>query len=270
MIINLLDIIQWTVLKHLWQYNMGLFNDKKYIVNFQCDDWSVRKYTPVRPASEFVPEKFKQIPAFVDKQHHMVDSVKTVRVCPGINQYMGLGYVIPAWCDIELIPDETSENIQIRYSDPNFKPDFHYKEQLNNLLDKKFSVRVPIKLDNPWRIYTAKNWSLMYVPMLYWDDRNWEALPGITDNDIGPLGCPINIMLKEPKYTLIKQGEPLVQLVPIYRQEVLAKTSDITKVALLRHKALDALRFKSFKGWGKFMSDRKNYKLDAFDTDLPE
>jgi len=243
---------------------------QKYTINFECDDWSIRKYAPIRPANEFIPDKFKQIPSFVDKQTHMVDSLKTVRVCPGINQYMGLGYVIPAWCDIEIIPDNTGEQIQIRYSDPNFKPDFHFTQQLNNLLDQKFSVRVPIKLDNPWRTYTAKNWSLMYVPMLYWDDRNYEALPGITDNDIGPLGCPINIMLKEPKYTLIKQGDPLVQLIPIYRQEIIAKTSDITNTALLRHKALDALRFKSFKGWTKYMSERKNYIIDDYDTDLPE
>tara|TARA_B110000503_G_scaffold86254_1_gene131347 strand:- start:1233 stop:1979 length:747 start_codon:yes stop_codon:yes gene_type:complete len=248
---------------------MWPFNKRKYIVNFQCDDWSIRKYVPVRPANEFIPDKFANIPVFADKQPHRIDSTKTVRVCPGINQYMGLGYVIPAWCDIEIIPDELG-NVQLRYSDPNFKANYHHPTQLNNLLDKKFSVRLPIKLDNPWRIYTANNWSLMYLPMLYWDDRNWEALPGVTDNDLGPLGCPINIMLKEPKYTLIKQGDPLVQIIPIYRQEIIARTSDVTQTALLRHKALEALRFKSFKGWTKFMSEKKNYKVDAKDLDLPE
>jgi hypothetical protein len=248
---------------------MWPFNKKHPVINFECDSWAVRKYAAVRPAREFVPEKFQNLPPFVDKKEHLLDSIKTVRACPGISEYMGLGYVIPAWCDIELFPENNGQSVRARYSDPKYNHAIHYPEQLGNFLEKTFSVRSPVKLDNPWRVYSQKNWSILYLPMYYWEGRNWEAVPGIIDHDIGALVSPINIMLKEPKYTIIKQGEPLVQLVPIYREEVLAKSSDVTETAMKRNRSILGLHSMTFKGWTKFMRERKQYKLDAQDTDLP-
>lgn len=239
------------------------------IVKFECSNWAVRNYAPVRPSREFIPESIQKMHAFADKQRHVIDSVKTVKACAGISEYFNLGYVIPAWCDIELFPNEDG-SVNARYSDPQYKHAWHFPEQIGNVLDKKFAVRKPVKLDNPWLIYTKANWSLLWMPMYYWDDRNWEAVPGIMDHDIGALQTPINIMLKEHKYTLIKQGEPLVQVVPIRREKILARTSDITETALQRHRSISSLKFMNFKGWTKFMREKKEYKIDARDLDLPE
>ena len=248
---------------------MWPFNKKKYQVYFETDNWAARKYSPIRPAREFIPKKFSDMPSFVDRQEHLLDSTKTIKLCPGISEYFGLGYVIPAWCDIEIYPMPDG-SVRARYSDPTYNHGFHSPEQINHFMEETFKVRTPVKLDNPWWTYTAKGWSLLYLPMLYHEEQNWQALPGISDNDIGALQTPINIMLKEPKKTLIKQGDPLCQVIPIYRDEVVARTGNIRQSTQIRNSNIVQSMFMSFKGWSKLMRERKRYRLDAHDTNLPE
>ena len=237
-------------------------------IYFETDNWAIRKYAPIRPANEYIPKKFSSMAAFVDKRPHRIDSVKTVRACPGISEYFGLGYVIPAWCDIEINP--TPNGIQARYSDPTFHHAVHSPEQIENFMEKTFKVRSPVKLDNPWRTYTTKGWSLLYLPMLYHEEQNWQAMPGIIDHDIGALQSTINIMLKEQEPTLIRQGDPLCQVIPIQRNDVVARTGDIRTSTELRNKSIIQSMFMSFKGWAGLMREHKRYKVDAHDTDLPE
>ena len=237
-------------------------------INFECDNWAVRKYAPITPASNFLPTRFKNLPAFVDKQTHMIDSIKTVKACPGIKDYLSLGYVIPAWCDMEFTPQ--GDNIFGRYSDPTYNNAIHSKEQIGDFLEKKYRVRTPLKLDNPWRTWSKKGWSILYLPMFYHEDVNFEAMPGIIDHDLGGLHSPINVMLKENKYTFIKQGDPLVQMIPIKRDPVLLRTGNASELAWIRNNAITAMHKMTFKGWTKLMRDHKRYNIDAHDTDLPE
>lgn len=237
-------------------------------INFECDNWAVRKYAPITPASNFLPTRFKNLPAFVDKQTHMIDSIKTVKACPGIKDYLSLGYVIPAWCDMEFTPQ--GDNIFGRYSDPTYNNAIHSKEQIGDFLEKKYRVRTPLKLDNPWRTWSKKGWSILYLPMFYHEDVNFEAMPGIIDHDVGGLHSPINVMLKENKYTFIKQGDPLVQMIPIKRDPVLLRTGNASELAWIRNNAITAMHKMTFKGWTKYVKEKKTYKIKHQDTDLPE
>ena len=66
------------------------------VVNFETENWAVRKYAPIKPASEFVPSQWKKMPTFTKKEKHKIDSEQTVRACPGIGDYMKTGFIIPA------------------------------------------------------------------------------------------------------------------------------------------------------------------------------
>ena len=243
--------------------------NNKPALNFETDNWAVRKYAPIRPSIEFLPKKFKEMPLFLNKQEHMIDSIKTVKACPGIKDYLTLGYIIPAWCDMEFTPVEDGQVLG-RYSDPAYNHASHYEEQVGNLLEKTHKVNRPIKLDNPWRTWTSKGWSILYLPLFYHDDLNFDAVPGIIDHDLGALQSPINIMIREPKKTVIKLGDPLVQIIPVRREEIFARTGDISKTAIIRNNNIIRLFSQTFKGWTKYMKEKKNYKIVNEDTDLPE
>ena len=50
-----------------------MFSKKeKAVVNFETENWAVRKYAPIKPASEFMPGPWKQMPTFTDKQKHKI------------------------------------------------------------------------------------------------------------------------------------------------------------------------------------------------------
>jgi hypothetical protein len=250
---------------NIWPFK----KEKTHQVYFETDNWAVRKYSPVQLARDFVPKQFSDMPLFIDKQEKMIDSQKSIRACPGISEYFGLGWVIPAWCDIEMYPMEDG-SVRARYSDHNYNHGFHPIPQVGNFMEKTFKIRMPVKLDNPWHTYTKKGWSLLYLPMMYHEEHNWQIMPGIIDHDLGPTISPINIMLKESKITLIKQGEPLCQIIPIYREEVSARSGSVREITKTRNSGIISSMFMSFKGWTKLMRDHKRYNIDAHDTDLPE
>ena len=89
------------------------------------------------------------------------------------------------------------------------------------------------------------------------------------DHDLGALISPINIMLKEKQPTSIKLGEPIVQVIPIKREKVTARTSALSKTAVDRHNAIIQTNKITFNGWSKWQHAKKTYVVDSHDTDLP-
>ena len=241
----------------------------KPILFFETENWAVRKYAPIRPAKEFLPEAWKNMPTYTKKATHLIDSDKSVKACPGIGDFMSMGYVIPAWCDIEITPGQDGLSVSTRYSEPNYNSAYHPVDQISKDLLKNFGVRAAVKLDNPWKMWAAEGWTLMYLPMFYFEDRNFEAIPGVIDHDMGALVNPINIMLKEIKPTTIKLGDPLCQVIPIKRETVVARTGQLSDTAVNRHNAISQLKNIVFAGWTRWQHAKKDYVVDAHDLHLP-
>lgn len=241
----------------------------KPILFFETENWAVRKHAPIRPAKEFMPEAWKNMPTYTKKATHLIDSDKSVKACPGIGDFMSMGYVIPAWCDIEITPGQDGLSVSTRYSEPNYNSAYHPVDQISKDLLKNFGVRAAVKLDNPWKMWAAEGWTLMYLPMFYFEDRNFEAIPGVIDHDMGALVNPINIMLKEIKPTTIKLGDPLCQVIPIKRETVVARTGQLSDTAVNRHNAISQLKNIVFAGWTRWQHAKKDYVVDAHDLHLP-
>ena len=235
---------------------------------FECENWATRKYSPIRPAAEFIPEKFKNLPTVLHKGEFQKQNVYSVKICPGLQHYIGQGFVIPAWCDIDV--KIINDHPHVTYSDPDCNHAYHSKEQMGDFLNTRFSLQTPVKLDNPWIMYTKKGWSTTYLPMLFHENPYFEAVPGSINHDKGPGQTPINIMLKTNKDFVIKQGTPLVQVIPYPRETVVARTGDISKTTSRRYHSLIKTAVLTFKGWRFFMADEKNnYIVDARDTEVP-
>ena len=133
----------------------------KPILFFETENWAVRKHAPIRPAKEFMPEAWKNMPTYTKKATHLIDSDKSVKACPGIGDFMSMGYVIPAWCDIEITPGQDGLSVSTRYSEPNYNSAYHPVDQISKDLLKNFGVRAAVKLDNPWKMWAAEGWTLM-------------------------------------------------------------------------------------------------------------
>lgn len=247
----------------------NLFKKEEPVINFACQSWGVRKYAPIQPAGKFFPDKFKELSPYYKKEQYNIDSHKTVRSCPGITDYMSMGYVIPAWCDITIEPTPDGKHIITRYSDDMYNDAYHPEEQLGKFMEKKFAVRGAVKLDNPWFTWNKSGWSTLYLPMYYHEGKNWEAVPGVMDHDLGAPQSPINIMLKEIKPTVIKMGEPIVQVIPFKREKQVARTMELNETVMKRQWAISSLHKMTYAGWIKWVKAKKLYTVDAHDTELP-
>lgn len=245
-----------------------MFNKKEDpIVQFSCKEWSIRKYAPILPANHFFPDEFKNLsPGEVcpfDPFHSA--SLLTARLCPALNQYMSSGYIIPAWQDIEIKFDSNGD-WRMNFSNPDYRNSTHSEEQFPEMINR-FEFRTAIKLISPWSIKTKPGYSLMWLPLFY-HNLNYQALPAILDSDTIPNEMPINLMFLEKKDTLIKLGDPLVQVIPFKRENINAVSREYNQSDFKRWKSLHGLRLLTRFSWRPFIKNKIRYTLDQQDTEL--
>lgn len=244
-----------------------MFNKKqKPIIEFSCREWAIRKHAPVLPASKFLPKEYEKLQAGskCPFDHLQEASMLSIKMCPAVNNFMNAGYVIPAWCDIEIKFE--GDQYRINYSNFNYQHRTHPDEQFTGMFDR-FKVRTDIKLDSPWAIKTAPDYSVMWMPM-WFHNSNFQAVPAIVDTDRVPNHNPINIMLFEPKDTVIKMGDPLVQLIPFKREPVAAISREYNESDNKRIQSIMGLGQLSKYGWRQFIKKNISYLLDRQDLDL--
>lgn len=244
-----------------------MFNKKQQpIIEFSCREWAIRKHAPVLPASRFLPKEYESLNAGskCPFDHLQEASVLSLKMCPAVGNFLNAGYVIPAWCDIEIKFE--GDHFRINYSNLDYQHRTHHEAQFTGMFDR-FNVRTDIKIDSPWAIKTAPNYSLMWVPM-WFHNTNYQAVPAIVDTDRIPNHNPINLMLFEPKDTIIKMGDPLVQVIPFKREPVTAISRAYTEADTNRIRSIMGLGHLSKYGWRKFIKKNINYLLDRQDTDL--
>jgi len=237
------------------------------IVTFSCPDWAIRKYAPVITADRYLPAEFKDLPVgeICPFDFSKSASQLTVRQCPAITNYMRAGYIIPAWCDIQV--SFSNESVKIEMSNTDYGYEIHSAEQIGGSVGDHFSLRMSIKLNSPWSIVTKPDYSLMWMPYFY-HNKNYQALPAIVDTDSMLNRNPINLMLFKKKDTLIKMGDPLVQIIPFRRETVHAVSKAYDEQDHKRYTNILNLNKLSRFGWRSFIKNRFKYLLTAKDLEV--
>ena len=243
---------------------------EKPVIEFSCEDWAIRKYAPVLPANQFIPQAYKDLtpgdrcPYDPDKKQ----GVRTAKTCPAVNQYLGTGYIIPAWCDMEV--DFTNEGMgTFQTANPKYGFEHHTEYQFGNLLNSCFEFRTILKLNSPWHIITKPGYDLIWLPLWY-HNKNYQAVPGMTCNKEIYVAEPINLGFHKPEKTEIKLGDPLVQIIPIKRENINATSVPFTESHHRRHIASWGLNYLSKMGWRNFFNPPAKFTLDRKGLDIDD
>ena len=181
--------------------------------------WSVidgvDKVTPILPAKEFVPDWWKRVERFINKNH---DQKGTVRNCPSFPEYINQGFVVPLWCDLHLKIEH--DKYEWQSPDKMFSFSSHGDEQFRDYLPQhmKDNTSIVLKPACPWRVKTPPGWSVWQLPMTYHYNPIFETLPGIIWSDIHH---EINqqMLMKQYGEFVIKRGTPLAMYVPYERNK---------------------------------------------------
>jgi hypothetical protein len=193
-------------------------------IEFYTDDKVAAKHFPPLPASQFLPEWFKDLPRYTTDPKDMraqdfldTNNVvpQTVKGCQPFMDYMVSGYVIRAAADIALTPDLGGETKGWWWSSSGATVHAHPYKQCPVALDGVKNEYLQIL--NFWRVKTPPGYScLFYQPEFLMRDKV-RLFPGIVDTDDYDASVHFPGTLVSNDTTIIHAGAPLMVVFPFIR-----------------------------------------------------
>jgi hypothetical protein len=180
-----------------------------------------------KPASKYLPEWYRKQPGVVglpEEQTAQGVVGPTIKKCMPIFDMLTAGYMITAPCDIYL---DATNSEKLTYSVPpalrQFQGDLfasHSREQYSELpIDETKNHRDLLRIMPLWAIKTPPGYSAMFIhPQLSMDSPLW-AFPGIIDTDSFIVDGHFSFLVDKTFKGVIKQGTPLVQVIPFKRED---------------------------------------------------
>ena len=151
----------------------------------------------------------------------------SLRSCSGVSDFLELGITITAWSNFRFIP-RPEHNVWDVHVDP-FNPaiDYGYKPAGGFIFEqtglcpmtsiRKIEKMSYPKLITPWRIQTAPGWSTLMLPIYYEENENYSILPAVVNTDYYQIANVV-FNVKTDSEFVVRQGTPLVQLIPLQRK----------------------------------------------------
>ncbi|HET7110133.1 MAG TPA: hypothetical protein VFI41_04635 [Gemmatimonadales bacterium] len=192
------------------------------------DERAAKMFAP-KPAMSAAPEWFKKTPLGTERRQFPKVRLRretTIKGCPGVADYLGLGYVMLLATDYLITAVENGFNCDSLPSTAGgMKPmvDVFRPDQWAHFPRREGDHNFTLKLPSPWMIRTPPGWSTMVLAPWFHQEERFTAIPGVIETDrygvLSPIlvwHCPLG------ETTLLKAGTPLVHLVPFRRGELTA------------------------------------------------
>jgi hypothetical protein len=154
----------------------------------------------------------------------------SIRSCSGISDFLEFGVTIQAWTTFRFRPNINTGVWEI--SADEFNPSieypmatgFHFAQTGSCPMteSRKIEKMSYPKLLTPWRIQTAPGWSCLFIPTFYEENENYSVLPSIVNTDFYQVANVV-LNVKTDSEFVIKQGTPLVHLIPVQRKNDIRK-----------------------------------------------
>lgn len=221
---------------------------------------------PPRPASKFLPEWYKRQPAMVDN-----DGMKygqpgaTVKKCMPVFDVMTAGYIISAPCDIYI---DSTDPERLTWSVPNafahLKSDMfasHAREQYSEYpLDSTYHHKTLLRVWPFWAIGTSKGYSCIFAQPFHSDDSPLYAVSGLVDTDSFVTEGHLSFIVKKNFKGTIKQGTPLVQVIPFKRESWSSQVVSLQEAQKVFNKQMFKLRSTFINAYKDKFRFKKEYK----------
>jgi len=214
-----------------------------------------------KPASEYIPQWYKDAKAYLDpsgKKVPPLDGVpgSTIKRCMPVWDMMTAGYIMETPYDIYV--RQTPEGPYFQWGHMEAVV-FQHMDQFQNhpySRDINYAVRIVI----PWSIKTPKGWSIMVMEPQHHEQSPITCASGIIDTD--DFSIPFNMFLKlrDPNFEgMIPAGTPFLQIIPFKRE---AWTSRLGGDKERKKHAADYSKFLRvfFDRYKKFWWNKKEYK----------
>lgn len=208
-------------------------------IEFVTDNDRVREFFSPVPAAQAMPEWFRHMRPF--REDRSVQSVRirkdaTVKMCPGINDYLSLGYILPLWADHLITATDEGFAYDVDYPQTGTLATFD-PAQITTWGTAHSHV---LKVHCPWEIRASQGWSLLLIEPWYHKEARWSVMPGVVDADFyGTLNFVATWHLPVGETALLKAGTPLLHIIPFQRSRVdLSVVCDADRMADIANRGL--------------------------------
>jgi hypothetical protein len=180
------------------------------------------------PAAKFIPEWYKKQPAFIgDETKDFVSkggSSGTIKRCMPIFDLMSAGYIITFPMDVYI---NATNPEKIEWSVPlelkSFGNDMvatHTKEQIQEYpVDTDRFHKQVFRIMPFWSVQTSKGYSTLFTHPFHRDNVPFEMFSALVDTDQFISDGHLSMYIEKDFNGVIKQGTPLIQVIPFKREE---------------------------------------------------
>lgn len=215
---------------------------------------------PPKPASKMLPEWYR-------KQSSSLGAAgSTIKRCMPIFDIMTAGYIICLPCDIYV--DATNPE-KLEYFVP--------ERVLDNLQEDLFAEHLPeqmseyprtpsiyhksvLRIDPFYTVGTEKGYSAMFVQPFHGDPSPLQAFPALIDTDSFISNGHYSFYVENNFRGVIKQGTPLIQVIPFKRDSYSTKVVLFEKAKVILKRQGARLRSTFTGGYKNKFRTLKDYK----------
>jgi hypothetical protein len=222
---------------------------------------------PPKPASKFIPEWYRKQRGVVEEKNNLLFGIiaSTIKRCMPIFDYMTSGYIISAPCDIFVDatnPEKLSYSVPptiSHYSEVIFAS--HAREQYQEYpIDESAYHRDLLRILPLWAIKTPKGYSSIIMNPVHRDPSPIVAFGATVDTDSFLTDGHLSFMVEKNFSGTIKQGTPLVQVIPFKRESWSSKVmleKDTKNILPKQRLVLRSIFTNSYKINFRFKKDYK-------------
>lgn len=175
-----------------------------------------------KPARSFVPEWYKSIPLWRTGKKEIVEedltSSKGVKSCVPFLDSMTYGYMVHLQQDIEVVANAKGQDHIVKWLNDEIPPiEVRLQDGLENIPSPEGFSSYQYVWRNHFHMQTPKGYSLLVTHPLNRVDLPFYTLSGIIDADEGISAGRFPFYLQMNWSGIIPKGTPLLQLIPIKR-----------------------------------------------------
>ena len=234
------------------------------------NDYAAKYIVPPKPAKNYMPEWYKDLPPFQHGQTPKVNSGSeidscvysgrgdaTEKLCMPMFDTFTSGYIQESWCDINIRIDDDGNQLVVQ-ADRVGPQIINFRSGKNKVVPKNsIWSDTHINWFTQWEPKTPKGWSTYYSHPFNQYDMPFRTIDGIIDTDMWWIGGSVPFLFKKGFEGTIPQGTPIYQMLFFKREKWQSRYKEFNET---EHTTLYNKVFTSFhSGYKKFTWEKKSY-----------
>jgi hypothetical protein len=219
---------------------------------------------PPKPSREYQPDWYKNMGAFHTKKPTFDEkgtTNRTVKLCMPFADGINAGYIQETWQDIHISVEEYEDNeISLEYFYPTEPKIISTRGASGYPISDEFHP-IEFVFHPGWSPQLPKGWSMLYIQPINRPELVTDFVTGIIDSDSfthSEENANMPFFVKKSFNGIIPKGTPLVQMIPIRREEWEATIAEYDENTQIKQMA--AMRQFFWGGYKKLHWAKKNYK----------